>query len=81
MTKIKPYRPKDAATLVLYRQNSGDIEVLMGCRHSKHAFMPNRYVFPGGAVDNTDRFVKPASVLGEPSVCQPASSAPSSTKN
>ena len=63
MTKIKSYRPKDAATLVLYRQNISDIEVLMGCRHSKHAFMPNQYVFPGGAVDNTDRFVKPASEL------------------
>jgi 8-oxo-dGTP pyrophosphatase MutT (NUDIX family) len=29
-------------------------EVLMGVRSSGHAFMPNRYVFPGGAVDAGD---------------------------
>lgn len=38
----------------------------MGCRHGKHVFMPNRYVFPGGAVDAGDRFVKPAGELRTP---------------
>ena len=41
-------RPKDAATLVLIRDSGGVAEVLLGQRHDAHAFMPNRYVFPGG---------------------------------
>src|SRR2546430_16826219 len=47
-----PYmRPRDAATLILVRQRGKVPEVLLGCRDAKHAFMPNRYVFPGGRVD------------------------------
>lgn len=49
--KPKPLRPKDAATLVIVR---GGDEVLMGVRNAKHAFMPNKYVFPGGRVDRAD---------------------------
>ncbi|HZX84827.1 MAG TPA: NUDIX hydrolase, partial [Reyranella sp.] len=46
-----PYlRPRDAATLILVRQRGKIPEVLLGCRDAKHAFMPNRYVFPGGRV-------------------------------
>ena len=41
-------RPKDAATLIIYRQRRGAVEVLMGQRHRKHKFLPERYVFPGG---------------------------------
>lgn len=44
-------RPRDAATLVIVR---GGTEVLMGVRSSRHAFMPNKYVFPGGRVDRAD---------------------------
>lgn len=47
----KPLRPKDAATLVIVR---GGEEVLMGVRNAQHAFMPNKYVFPGGRVDRAD---------------------------
>lgn len=53
-------RPRDAATLVLYRRRGGQLEVLMGERHGGHAFMPNRYVFPGGRVDPTDWRVRAA---------------------
>lgn len=63
MTRTPARRPRDAATLVLHRKTKGKLHVLMGCRHSKHAFMPNRYVFPGGAVDMGDRYVKPAAEL------------------
>ena len=50
-----PYlRPRDAATLILVRQRGKIPEVLLGCRDAKHAFMPNRYVFPGGRVDPAD---------------------------
>jgi 8-oxo-dGTP pyrophosphatase MutT (NUDIX family) len=47
-------RPKDAATLILVRHDRGGPQVLMGQRHAGHAFMPNKYVFPGGRVDRGD---------------------------
>lgn len=50
-----PYRkPLDAATLILVRRQGKVPEILLGCRHGKTAFMPNRYVFPGGRVDAAD---------------------------
>jgi 8-oxo-dGTP pyrophosphatase MutT (NUDIX family) len=59
-----PYmRPRDAATLILVRMKGRIPEVLMGCRDAKHAFMPNRYVFPGGRVDRADAHVPVASPL------------------
>jgi 8-oxo-dGTP pyrophosphatase MutT (NUDIX family) len=51
-------RPKDAATLIIYRINKGRVEVLMGERHAAHRFQPRRYVFPGGQVDPTDSRVR-----------------------
>lgn len=56
-------RPRDAATLILYRQGQGGLQVLMGERHGGHAFMPNRYVFPGGRVDPHDWRVRAARPL------------------
>ena len=59
-----PYlRPRDAATLILVRQRGKIPEVLLGCRDAKHAFMPNRYVFPGGRVDPADARVPIATPL------------------
>lgn len=59
-----PYlRPRDAATLILVRQHGDVPEVLLGCRDAKHAFMPNRYVFPGGRVDLADASVPVATPL------------------
>jgi 8-oxo-dGTP pyrophosphatase MutT (NUDIX family) len=53
-------RPRDAATLIIYREHRGAIEVLMGERHHKHKFLPQRYVFPGGRVDPEDARVRTA---------------------
>lgn len=47
----KATRPRDAATLILVR---GGREVMMGQRAKGHVFMPNKWVFPGGAVDPGD---------------------------
>jgi len=48
-------RPKDAATLIILdRAKDGQVRILMGKRHMKHKFMPGRFVFPGGRVDQTD---------------------------
>ena len=49
-----PLRPRDAATLILLDRQAGDIRVLMGRRHARHAFMPGKFVFPGGRTDPED---------------------------
>jgi 8-oxo-dGTP pyrophosphatase MutT (NUDIX family) len=50
----KPMRPRDAATLILLDRQGEEFCVLMGRRHSKHAFMPGKFVFPGGRTDPAD---------------------------
>ena len=59
----KVLKPKDAATLVLVRRQTGAPRILMGQRAGGHAFMPNKYVFPGGRLDAADCRVKPAKDL------------------
>lgn len=63
MNKKRPLRPRDAASLILYRRGAAGIEVLMGQRNAGHAFMPNRFVFPGGRVDPGDHRVPVATSL------------------
>ena len=55
-SKIHPkvLRPKDSATLILVRRDGPHPRVLMGQRSGGHAFMPNKYVFPGGRLDAAD---------------------------
>jgi 8-oxo-dGTP pyrophosphatase MutT (NUDIX family) len=47
-------RPRDAATLIIVRRDGAQPRVLLGRRHGGHAFMPNKFVFPGGRLDAAD---------------------------
>ncbi len=54
---------RNAATVIVVRDADGDDpKILMGQRGAKAAFMPNKFVFPGGAVDAEDASV----TLGKP---------------
>ena len=50
----KALRPRDAATLILIDRAAAGFKVLMGRRHARHAFMPGKFVFPGGRTDPAD---------------------------
>ena len=59
----KKVPPHDAATLILMDFKGKTPKILMGRRHSSHAFMPDKFVFPGGRVDPSDRKMNIASPL------------------
>ncbi len=50
----RPVFARHAASLIVLRSGPLGPEVLMGLRGAGHRFMPNRLVFPGGAVDPGD---------------------------
>lgn len=61
--KPAPLRPFDAATLLVIDRSASAPSVLMGKRHQSLAFMPGKYVFPGGRADPADRKVAAADDL------------------
>jgi len=67
--------PRDAATLIVVDARGGATRVLMGKRHGGHRFMPNKFVFPGGALEAADRRVTPAKPL-HPEVAQKLAAKP-----
>lgn len=64
MTDTPPIR--DAASMIVLRNRAHNPSVLMGQRGQSAAFMPGKFVFPGGAVDPNDALV-PSSPL--PALC------------
>lgn len=58
---------RNAATVIVLRNRLQDPSILMGQRGAKAAFMPNKFVFPGGAVDADDANIPLATLL--PDVC------------
>ncbi|WP_341212184.1 NUDIX domain-containing protein [uncultured Limimaricola sp.] len=58
-----PVPIRDAATVVLLREMQDGPSVLMGRRGARAAFMPSKYVFPGGALDPVDATVDFAAPL------------------
>ncbi|MCZ4353725.1 NUDIX hydrolase [Roseovarius aestuarii] len=59
---------RDAATVIVLRGGAENPQVLMGQRGSKAAFMPDKFVFPGGAVDPGDSDIPLIAPL--PALCQ-----------
>ena len=53
----RPARPRDAASLLIWRAQAQGLEVLMGRRGSRARFVPGVYVFPGGVLEPRDRMV------------------------
>jgi 8-oxo-dGTP pyrophosphatase MutT (NUDIX family) len=57
---------RNAATVIVVRDRNSQPSILMGQRGSRAAFMPNKFVFPGGAVDAADFGVPLAEPLPQP---------------
>ena len=55
--------PKDAATLIIIDRSASAPKVLLGRRHTRHKFMPGKFVFPGGRLDTADRLMPVAKPL------------------
>lgn len=53
----RPARPRDAASLLIWRSHTQGLEVLMGRRGSRARFVPGVYVFPGGVLEPRDRLL------------------------
>jgi len=58
-----PVKPRDAASLIIWREGPEGTEVLMGKRSRRAAFVPDFFVFPGGRLDPADRLVRAATPL------------------
>lgn len=48
---------RDAATVIVLRDAATRPRVLMGQRGKDAAFLPSKFVFPGGAVDGVDHTI------------------------
>ena len=59
---------RNAATVIVMRDRATAPRILMGQRGAKAAFMPNKFVFPGGAVDAEDAQVPLSRPL--PALCE-----------
>jgi len=54
-TNNTPAKPRQAATVILVRQEGREFQVYLLKRSPKSGFMAGNYVFPGGTVDLEDR--------------------------
>jgi 8-oxo-dGTP pyrophosphatase MutT (NUDIX family) len=59
----RPVKPRDAGSLIIWREGPEGAEVLMGRRSRRAAFVPDFFVFPGGRLDPADARVRAATPL------------------
>jgi len=79
VTSIDKTAIRDAATVIVLRNAATKPSVLMGQRGASAAFMPGKFVFPGGAVDAVDRDVPatPLTVLDQERLASESQLSPS----
>jgi 8-oxo-dGTP pyrophosphatase MutT (NUDIX family) len=58
-------RPRDSATLILIDRAEAVPKVLLGRRHTRHRFLPGKFVFPGGRIEPSDRKMAALAALHE----------------
>jgi 8-oxo-dGTP pyrophosphatase MutT (NUDIX family) len=63
---------RDAATVIVAREGPDGPAVFMVRRHAGAVFLPDRYVFPGGAVDPADRALAATRLRGSAGDVDPA---------
>ncbi|WP_299042921.1 NUDIX hydrolase [uncultured Tateyamaria sp.] len=66
MTPQDKTQIRNAATVIVLRDRLTTPRILMGQRGAKAVFMPNKFVFPGGAVDADDHHIPLATPLTAP---------------
>lgn len=62
----QPATPRHAATVILLREERGNIEVLLTRRHEKMSFMGGLWVFPGGTLCSADTSAESLALIAEP---------------
>ncbi len=63
---------RDAATVIVARETAEGLAVFMVRRDAGAVFLPDRYVFPGGAVDPADRELARSRLRGSAGAVDPA---------
>jgi 8-oxo-dGTP pyrophosphatase MutT (NUDIX family) len=64
-TSVDKTAIRNAATVIVLRERDTNPQILMGQRGAKAAFMPNKVVFPGGAVDREDADIPLAAPISD----------------
>ena len=72
--------PRDAATLILVDRRTTTPKILMGRRSQAHAFLPGKYVFPGGRLDAGDARMAAATELPPETLARLCIRTPSPTR-
>jgi len=59
----KAVKPRPSASMVLLDRSGAEPKVLLGRRNAALAFLPGKYVFPGGRLEIDDRVMPAAGAL------------------
>ena len=73
---IDKTKVRDAATVIVLRDRATTPRILMGQRGARAVFMPNKFVFPGGAVDAADHAVPLGTPVAAPNDARLRDSSP-----